>query len=1151
MNLLQQLKIKPILEPYKPIEIKLNVGINNNTDGNDANIVKPVLVIRDGRNDEINIDREKIKQRILENKLKLTKEKEKEKESIVPVVEGPVEPIKRKIKIKIKKVAKMELQEEQEGEQGEQGEQKEQGEQGEQKEQIKGEKEKIKEQIKGEKEIKKAIILGEKDWVQIGNIPIKQRIPPMNQPIVQIKSSSYYMNNREIFIHFLNTLFAPYKQEMTQMEKTISCDTLGSSSSDVNLLTHQKLIRDYMNLYTPYRGLLLFHGLGSGKTLSSIAIAEGMKSQKRIIVLTPASLRRNYMEELKKGGDLLYKKNQFWEWISLKEIAPSTADSIKTTLSSVLNLPIGYIEKKKGAWLTNMTKPSNYSDLSAEDKRSLDEQLDQMISTKYTFINYNGLRRDNLKSMTQNFENNIFNNAVVIIDEAHNFISRIVNKLEKEKPIPMDEKGEMEHVPKSLSLIMYEFLLRATNVRIVLLTGTPIINYPNEIGVLFNILRGYIKTWEIPLDLKTQNKVSVDTLQTMFLREKVIDYIDYSSSNRQLIVTRNPFGFKNKIKEKTGYQGVTNETKDAHGNKMIDMDFVSDEVFLSRIISILRKNGLDVIGNGVKIHNYKALPDKLDMFNLKFLDMTKFELKNVDLFKKRILGLTSYFRSAQEDLLPRYEKNIHYNHVLHIPMSDYQFGIYEEARKTERTMDKNAKKKKLKQVNNENNALFSQPSTTYRIFSRMFCNFVMPPEIPRPLPNKESESNELEDLLKKAEKETQKEDLSNEEEAEVEGDTILDKIGDATYAERIKNAYQMLKDKSSQYLTQEALKIYSPKYLQMLENIQNEKHKGLHLIYSQFRTLEGIGIFMLVLEQNGFAQFKLKKNSLGVWEIAMEEKDLGKPTFALYTGTESAEEKEIIRNIYNGTWDYIPTHLANELRQKNINNQLGEIIKVFMITSSGSEGINLKNTRYVHIMDTYWHPVRTQQVVGRARRICSHKDLPLELQTVEVFHYLMGFTESQIESSIELKLNDKSKREPIRPLTSDEALFEISFMKEEVSEQIIKAIKESSIDCDIYKNASNNENLKCMTFGEVTNEKMSYVPNINEEQEDKIRILNKEKVEWKGEMITIQGIKYVGRKMGKNKYNMYDLKSYEEGDPRLLGIMEKNNENNYVFTPLI
>ena len=72
-----------------------------------------------------------------------------------------------------------------------------------------------------------------------------------------------------------------------------------------------------MNLYTPYRGLLLYHGLGSGKSCTSIAIAEGMKTNKHVIILTPKSLRDNYMEELKKMRLILcIKKKQYWEWVS-------------------------------------------------------------------------------------------------------------------------------------------------------------------------------------------------------------------------------------------------------------------------------------------------------------------------------------------------------------------------------------------------------------------------------------------------------------------------------------------------------------------------------------------------------------------------------------------------------------------------------------------------------------------------------------------------------------------------------------------------------------------------------------------------------------------------------------------------------------------
>ena len=36
--------------------------------------------------------------------------------------------------------------------------------------------------------------------------------------------------------------------------------------------------------------------------------------------------------------------------------------------------------------------------------------------------------------------------------------------------------------------------------------------------------------------------------------------------------------------------------------------------------------------------------------------------------------------------------------------------------------------------------------------------------------------------------------------------------------------------------------------------------------------------------------------------------------------------------------------------------------------------------------EPYWHPVRIEQVIGRAKRICSHDKLPKELQTVDVFY---------------------------------------------------------------------------------------------------------------------------------------------------------------------
>jgi len=367
-----------------------------------------------------------------------------------------------------------------------------------------------------------------------------------------------------------------------------------------------------------------------------------------------------------------------------------------------------------------------------------------------------------------------------------------------------------------------------------------------------------------------------------------------------------------------------------------------------------------------------------------------------------------------------------------------------------------------------------------------------------------------------------------------------------------------LKEHSNDFFTPEALETYSPKFLHILENIKDKDYTGLHLLYSQFRTLEGIGIFSLVLESNGFARFKITKDSSDTWNIDIKDEDTGKEYYALYTGTESSEEKEIIRNIYNGDWDYIPTNIANQLKKMANSNKMGEIIKVFMITSSGSEGITLKNTRYVHIMEPYWHPVRTEQVIGRARRICSHKDLPKALQTVEVFIYLMTFSEEQLKSddSIELKRKDLSKGEPKMPVTSDELLFEISTIKETLTSQLTKAIKESSIDCSIYSNKS-KENLICMNFGEPKNTEFAYQPSYHKDEGDIISNANKKKLEWTGMSVTINGVEYIYRRVSDNVLNIYDLNSYKQAleipgvQPVFIGTLETNKKGEKVFNTVI
>jgi hypothetical protein len=1136
------------------------------------------------------------------------------------------------------------------------------------------------------------------------------------------------MNNREIFVNFINKLFNPYKNALLDDTSKITCENIGKTGGNFDLLTHQQIVRDYLNLYTPYRGLLLFHGLGSGKTCTSIAIAEGMKTMRDVVVMTPASLRTNYMEELKKCGDYLYRRQQFWEWV------PTAGQTdVENTLHKVLNLPLENIRTNSGAWLVNASKPSNFNTLSNNQQKSLNSQINLMISQKYQFINYNGLNRRIVEALTKNHTHNMFDNKVIIIDEAHNFISRIVTKLNmmyanKEnaqgvnvsEPIPehylfhkpskaKDTKKRNESEPKPrykfTSISLYDYLLNAKNAKIVLLTGTPIINYPNEIAVLYNILRGYIKTFSMPIRVETDKPINQDTLHRIFENERILDTIDYTTrkgtKEKQLVVTRNPFGFSNTIYANGDYGGVNNIPVELRQGVIIPGQ-VTDTQFIEDIQRILKRNDVDFNLHDVKVSYHKALPDKSYEFEETFMDANyEIDVHKMDKFSRRIIGLTSYFRSAQEELMPRYNDKFE---PVYVEMSDFQFDIYEDVRHREREKEEKSIKALVKKKNADDKVI---QSSTFKIFSRMTCNFAMPSPPGRPLPGvirnvigakifapkgnaaaaaaaaadeedvfdqdpiaqakdipirttaleKEvkadalaqvkalakqekadalAQAKEEKAIAKALEKEekaaakalekeekaaakakataprktkkiktpsppsikesaTQKpksktkklrivgnveeeekalekdikdvgeqsggakesavgepddaytaffekiaqqqynneDDMENDEDEDNDANMmLLEKSVRREYEESMERALNTLRTQKNVYLSLNGLQMYSPKFLRMIETINDPEKIGLHLVYSQFRTLEGIGIFAIALEANGFARFKIKRQSL-TWEIDMTEDDWSKHHYALYTGTEDTEEKEIIRNIYNGDWDKVPDAISTVLREKNRNNNLGEIIKVFMITASGSEGINLRNTRHVHIMEPYWNPVRAEQVIGRARRICSHQNLPLELQTVEVFLYLMKFSESQLaRASRSLKLHDVSRADARVVFTTEQTLYEISMHKKSISDLIIRSIKQSSIDCAIHVKGNSKENIQCLNFGNPNDQDLTFYPNIEHDNEiahsEKMHVAAKQQLAqtqtlWRSRIVGINGTKYV-QKFGTDE--IYDYKSY-------------------------
>ena len=149
---------------------------------------------------------------------------------------------------------------------------------------------------------------------------------------------------------------------------------------------------------------------------------------------------------------------------------------------------------------------------------------------------------------------------------------------------------------------------------------------------------------------------------------------------------------------------------------------------------------------------------------------------------------------------------------------------------------------------------------------------------------------------------------------------------------------------------------------------------------------------------------------------------------------------------------------------------MGEIIELLMITSSGAEGIDLKNVRYVHITEPYWHAVRISQVIGRGRRIGSHLQLPEDVQDIKVYMYMLIHDKDMLKKhhdKYRLLIESDSERGGRNQYvySTDETLYRIMYKKKQLMDEFLTTLKESSIDCSVNYEGK-EEGAKCFKLGQ-------------------------------------------------------------------------------------
>lgn len=490
-------------------------------------------------------------------------------------------------------------------------------------------------------------------------------------------------------------------------------------------------------------------------------------------------------------------------------------------------------------------------------------------------------------------------------------------------------------------------------------------------------------------------------------------------------------GSKSGRKAQKIYDYIVQDLEDNDSTRVVCMSAtpaVNKPFELSLLFNLLRPN---------------IFPKSEDEFNKLFVSGGVYKTinkKRKNQFQRRIMGLVSYYYGATPD---RYaQKTVHY---VDVRMSNYQEDIYSYYEDLEAQI---AKRNRLTRGSGGTGEM-------YKSYTRQACNFTFPAisqEVTgegRPRPNKyrlnEREAQKVDEkgMQVKREKETDKfinvgkyletlklyitsfeEWMAKRQDKDRSTGNTIEKEVDR-FNKKYSDAYKDpdIFDKFCKTVKSEALKGMIKCSKKMVIIILNMlRSKGPTLVYSNYVMMEGFQILKVYLRQFGFRYYV---NSPG--------KSDGK-SWAEYHGGINKDDRVKALRMYN--------------KKENIK---GDLIKLIMISKAGAEGISLMNCRQVHIMEPYWQEVIISQVIGRAIRQCSHKDLPLDERYVDVYRY----------KSV------RAKSKAMDRWTTDEYIENGARNKNGLIQSFLDSMKEVAIDCKLYK-AHNMiaEEYKCFQFDE-------------------------------------------------------------------------------------
>lgn len=235
------------------------------------------------------------------------------------------------------------------------------------------------------------------------------------------------------------------------------------------------------------------------------------------------------------------------------------------------------------------------------------------------------------------------------------------------------------------------------------------------------------------------------------------------------------------------------------------------------------------------------------------------------------------------------------------------------------------------------------------------------------------------------------------------------------------------------WLAADALRPYAPKIAAVLDRIKTAE--GICFVYSRFVSMGAVPI-ALALEANGYTPYDRRLGYLGDGQQSpggrqcalcpLREKDHGEADhtftpakYVLLTGDQAISPKRI-------------QHIQ---AAKDAANKEGALIKVIVGSQVASEGVDLKFIREIHILESWYHLNKTEQVVGRGIRTCSHMLLPPLKRNCTVYLYACV-------------MPPEDGRE-----TADLYSYRVAYNKGRLVGAVTRVLKINAVDCNLNHDA--------------------------------------------------------------------------------------------------